>query len=144
MNTSLKWLIAYDIANPRRLQRFHRQIAKIAQPMQYSIFLYEGTKAALEDEVMGLARRILDEKEDWVDAHSMPDSTIYWKLSTQAELDFGGLVCDEPKSPTLWGEAVPLRKRRLTLGSAQANRHLNSTPFPSRGERRDQDDTNGM
>lgn len=33
------WLIAYDIADPRRLGRVHRLLKKVAVPIQYSVFL---------------------------------------------------------------------------------------------------------
>lgn len=32
------WLIAYDVANPRRLQRVHRLLKQYAMDVQYSVF----------------------------------------------------------------------------------------------------------
>ena len=47
------FLVAYDIAEPRRLRRMHRVLRKRAMPVQKSVFFYHGTEGAL--------RRLLDE-----------------------------------------------------------------------------------
>ena len=38
----MQYLIGYDIADPKRLQRIYRRMTKYAPPIQYSIFLFEG------------------------------------------------------------------------------------------------------
>lgn len=37
-NRSTPWLLCYDIADPRRLQRVHRAACRHATPLQYSVF----------------------------------------------------------------------------------------------------------
>ena len=38
----MKWLIAYDIADTRRLQKIHRHLCNCAFPLQNSVFLLSG------------------------------------------------------------------------------------------------------
>ncbi len=39
------WIVAYDISDPRRLQRVHRTMLRHATPIEYSVFLLAGTDA---------------------------------------------------------------------------------------------------
>lgn len=39
LNEPRNWLIAYDIADPRRLGRVYRYLCKHAVPVQYSVFI---------------------------------------------------------------------------------------------------------
>ena len=45
----MQYLIGYDIADPKRLQRIHRRMTKYATPIQYSIFLFEGSEKLLTE-----------------------------------------------------------------------------------------------
>jgi CRISPR-associated protein Cas2 len=38
LNQSHNWLVAYDIASPRRLNRVHRLLVRHGVPLQYSLF----------------------------------------------------------------------------------------------------------
>ena len=43
----MRWLIAYDVVKPARLQRIYRLLCGHALPFQESVFLLRGTQAAL-------------------------------------------------------------------------------------------------
>lgn len=76
------WLIAYDIADPRRLGRVHRLLKKVAMPIQYSVFL-----AWLNDrEVELLAEELrghINVREDDVRLYHLPAATELTTLGKQ-------------------------------------------------------------
>ena len=39
-----QYLIGYDISDPKRLQRIYRKMTHYATPIQYSIFLLDGSE----------------------------------------------------------------------------------------------------
>jgi len=41
INRRIPYLICYDIANPKRLQRLHRKITTVAVMIQYSVYIAE-------------------------------------------------------------------------------------------------------
>ncbi len=66
-----KYLIGYDIANPKRLCRIHRAMKTHATPIQYSIFLLEGSERALQyclDEILPL----MNPTEDDIRCYPLP------------------------------------------------------------------------
>lgn len=71
MNRPQSWLIAYDIANPRRLNRLHRFLVKVATPVQYSVFHFEGTPAAM-GQLMQAVEDYIDAEADDVRAYALP------------------------------------------------------------------------
>ncbi|AGA33158.1 CRISPR-associated protein Cas2 [Thioalkalivibrio nitratireducens DSM 14787] len=72
LNAPRAWLICYDIADPRRLIRLHRFLKRFAQPVQYSVFYYEGSSAQLARCLHDIAGRI-DHREDDVRAYPIPN-----------------------------------------------------------------------
>lgn len=58
------WLLAYDIANPKRLGRVHRFMVRRGLPTQYSVFLVEADRAAIEELVGALARLVHPKQDD--------------------------------------------------------------------------------
>ena len=64
-------LIAYDIANPKRLVRLHRALKRCAMPIQYSVFYAELSRAALVN-VAGVIDSIIDPRKDDVRIYLLP------------------------------------------------------------------------
>lgn len=45
MSDTRAWLVAYDVADPRRLGRVHRRMLRHAAAIEYSVFWLAGTPA---------------------------------------------------------------------------------------------------
>lgn len=69
----MRYLIGYDIPDDKRLQRLHREMCKFATPLQYSLFLYEGSQADWQLHFNKILN-MLNEKED--DLRVYPISTL--------------------------------------------------------------------
>lgn len=54
-NKTRLYLLAYDIADPRRLTQVHRTVRAVGAPLQYSVFLVPGTSAAIDALLQDLA-----------------------------------------------------------------------------------------
>lgn len=68
------WLICYDIADPRRLQRVHRTACRHATPLQYSVFHAVATR----NEILTALRDIeshIDSLQDDVRAYPLLTAT---------------------------------------------------------------------
>ena len=65
------WLIAYDIADPRRLRKVHRFLKQHAIPVQYSAFVFRGNQMQLDRILSGIAARIKVTSDD-VRAYHLP------------------------------------------------------------------------
>lgn len=121
------YLIAYDIAHPRRLQRLHRALRAEALAMQESVFLVQGTQA----EVDGL----LDRLETLIDPHA--DDLRAYPIGAPATLWISGPVVihgallSDADHPHLQGAAQAAAGWRQCL-SAHSNPAvpLTSAPHP--------------
>lgn len=74
-----QYLIGYDIAEPKRLQRIYRRMTHYATPIQYSVFLFEGTEKLLKaclDDVMEIFQR----KEDDLRVYPLSPNVSQWRL----------------------------------------------------------------
>src|SRR5439155_405359 len=94
----MRYVIAYDIADPARLRRVARRMERHALRCQKSVFLFQGDAAAvaaLLDEVAAL----LDLREDIVQA---------WKLSQ-----------DGPGATLARGEPLNVRPQAVVLGNGE-------------------------
>lgn len=72
LNETRNWLIAYDIADPRRLRRVHRFLSHHAVPVQYSVFATRASTMKLGEIRSGLAQ-IIDAREDDVRIYPIPE-----------------------------------------------------------------------
>ena len=61
---SITYVLAYDIADPRRLVRVHRFLREQAFPVQYSVFLAALDTTAIDSILAGLAERIKPQRDD--------------------------------------------------------------------------------
>lgn len=66
------WLIAYDIADPRRLRRVHHYLKSEAVPVQYSVFVTRATAARIGVIRTELAE-LIDPKADDVRIYPVPE-----------------------------------------------------------------------
>lgn len=78
------FIIGYDIADPPRLQRVHREMCKHAAPLEYSVFLLVGSE---DDKDRCLARiaDLIEAREDDVRCYPLP------KRGFQARIGRAGL-----------------------------------------------------
>lgn len=65
------FLLAYDIADPRRLVRVHRTVRNHAIPVQYSVFLVPGTAADI-DGLLAELDGIIEPREDDIRVYPLP------------------------------------------------------------------------
>lgn len=82
-NTSARYLITYDIADPRRLGRLFRFLKKQGLPVQYSVFLVE-TSAVRLAELMVKISKIIHANADDVRAYRLPDNG--WQVTMGASI----------------------------------------------------------
>lgn len=79
----MPWLLAYDIADPRRLQRVHRRMQHHAMPLEYSVFWLEGSDKDRSEclaDVLPLLRRDADDLR----AYAMPRRGFRLRLGVSA------------------------------------------------------------
>ena len=74
------WILCYDIADPRRLQRVYRVARRHATPLQYSVFHMVATRL----EILNAVR----EMEEYIDCR-YDDVRAYPLLSTDKSITFG-------------------------------------------------------
>lgn len=71
------YLVAYDIADPKRLRRVHKLLTKWGCPVQYSVFTVDLDKSALERLSTAL-QRLVSASEDDVRIYRMPKGAGIW------------------------------------------------------------------
>ena len=66
-----EFIIAYDIADPRRLTRIHRMLKRLAMPLQYSVF-YAQMSDHQRDKLARLLENEIQPKEDDIRIYPLP------------------------------------------------------------------------
>lgn len=79
----MRHLIAYDIADTRRLQKAHRYLTQHALPLQNSVFLHIGSQEQAQQCFDGLCR-MLDVKQDNLRLYPLPNSSSIHTLGKPA------------------------------------------------------------
>ena len=78
LHANARWIVTYDIANPRRLARLFRFMKNQGTPVQYSVFRVEASAAKMSNLVTQIAQ-LIDASEDDVRAYRLPERT--WKIT---------------------------------------------------------------
>ncbi|MDR1945806.1 MAG: CRISPR-associated endonuclease Cas2 [Desulfovibrio sp.] len=73
------FVVGYDIRNPRRLQRVHRAMLKHAAPIEYSVFVLDGSTAAAT-RCMEEISRLIDPREDDLRCYPLPVRGVQFRL----------------------------------------------------------------
>ncbi len=89
---SQRWLLAYDVREPKRLQRVWRYLRQEGVRLQYSVYLLAGDRAHVE-QVIDKLRQLIDERADDVRIYPLTENTRIWGLGTQFD-DDGNTLCD--------------------------------------------------
>jgi CRISPR-associated protein Cas2 len=73
-----RWLVAYDIADKRRLGRVFRLLKKNGVPVQYSVFAVRASSAQMGSLMVEVAQ-LIDAKADDVRAYCLPERS--WSVT---------------------------------------------------------------
>jgi CRISPR-associated protein Cas2 len=76
------WLVCYDIREPGRLRRVHRQLRKVGATVQYSAFSVVASDTQLARLLMHLRHLIADHSDD-LRAYHLPERCPVWTLGSQ-------------------------------------------------------------
>lgn len=104
MNQKRSWLIGYDIADPRRLNKIHRRLSKEAIPVQYSLFLYHGNHRDIY-KLLDELTLIMNTKEDDLRAYPIPNNAEINQIGQK------GLLEDIILTDEIYGETIHIIKR---------------------------------
>ncbi len=74
-----RFVIGYDIADPRRLQRVRRMMCRYAAPLEYSVFFLVGS-AADKDRCLREIGRLIDPAQDDVRCYALPSRGLQRRI----------------------------------------------------------------
>jgi CRISPR-associated protein Cas2 len=92
-STTQRWLLAHDIADPKRLQKVWRLMRKEGLPLQYSVYLLHGDRQRVQRLLDQLAL-LIDNKADDLRVYPLGENTRLWGLGTQFN-EGGNALTDE-------------------------------------------------
>jgi len=78
------YVLAYDIRDPRRLQRVHYFLRKKALALQNSVFLVNENRAGLQEIVEGIRERA-DNNIDDIRLYPLTHPNVIWAAGKQAD-----------------------------------------------------------
>ncbi len=128
------YLIAYDIADPKRLVRVHRFLVKHAMALQYSVFAGVFTPFQVTAAAAGVRERI-DAREDDVRIYPLPRRCYALTLGEQWTPD--GVFLTDRRLMDLWRTRLagqtggPPEETRAWRGSASSARMAEEENFPA-------------
>lgn len=79
----VKWLVTYDIANPKRLSKVFRYLKKQGTHLQYSVFIVAANSHQIKLIMQGL-EDIINAKHDDVRAYKIPAKN--WHVTIGASI----------------------------------------------------------
>ncbi len=82
-HATARYLVTYDIADPRRLGRVYRFMKKQGVPIQYSVFLVQASATEINQLMVKMAKMI-DASADDVRAYRMPERG--WEITLGANI----------------------------------------------------------
>ena len=109
--TTKTWLVSYDIREPGRLRRVHRQLRKAGATVQYSAFSVQADDAGIQI-LLARLEQLIDPRRDDLRAYHLPARCPVWMLGNQGMPD--GVYIDagdasklltatvEPLAETAW------------------------------------------
>ena len=100
-NRRTPWLLCYDIADPRRLQRVHRVVCRHAVPLQYSVFHTIATRHEVLDMLHDIEEHIAPREDD---VRAYPLLTTAWPVTLgRGRLASGIMLCHSVDTGLLHG-----------------------------------------
>jgi CRISPR-associated protein Cas2 len=113
LNQVRNWLVAYDVADPRRLKRVHKYLRGHAVPVQYSVFVARCSPAKLGVMRASLAKLIASRDDD-VRIYPIPEPAHLFVYGRKAL----------PEGLRIIGDAPSMTLARLTSEPAGDSLHL--------------------
>jgi len=79
-----RWLVAYDIADAKRLKRLGRYMGQVAIRLQLSVYLVDPSLIPIQELVSNI-EQIIDASEDDVRLYRLTSRSRMWGLGQQFE-----------------------------------------------------------